>query len=529
MAGMRKGAILCLGVIAMGLVMSSPVVAFADQVVVQRGNPVQIAVVLDRSGSLSVQGASARNAVQMAVEKHPLIRGFDVLLNDFNGPCQDPETSAAVAAQVVANPANIAVIGHMCSPDERAALPIYEQAGVVTISGTATNPTNPSFGPDVFNSLLVPDDTPGGSDQWYSRVQQLPRDLSWQGEYTARFGSAPATWADLYFDAASLLLQEVAAASVVSQGNLVIDRSALASAVRTVALSPDLGFKGVTCWINLDLRGYRINDPASLDRCARESGRLVDTEAFSIAWNATDPEEIDSLVWRGTSMTNTGTVSGLPPGCHFAEYFGNSWTVAHYPFMVVGDSIGTWNRSGANVRIASTSAGCDGSTGIPVTTSYRFFDHGVFANSFAVERTFSIGSTPADFDIRPYIPRLFPRDAYNQVLHPDAGGTTLVTDSISPCEFGCDTSNWNGTWFAANDPGTGRGVIVLRESTSPADLWIDMDGASFTAASSAVLKRPSGGFTGTVVEDEVLCFYDMTTWPSSSRSALALPSGCGAV
>jgi len=529
MDGMRKGAILCLGAIATGLVMSMPAVAFADQVVVQRGNPVQIAVVLDHSGLLSVQGASARNAVQLAVEKHPLIRGFGVQLNDFNGPCRDPETNAAVAAQVVANPANVAVVGHMCSPDERAVLPIYEQAGVVTVSGTATNPSNPSFGPDVFNSLLVPDDTPGGSDQWYARVQQLPRDLSWQAEYAARFGSAPTTWADLYFDAASLVLDEIAAASTLSQGDLVIDRSALALAVRTVAHNPDLGFKGVTCWINLDAHGYRINDPASLDRCGMESGRLVDTEAFSIVWSANDPEEIDSLVWRGISMTNTGTVSGLPPGCHFAEYFGNSWTVAHYPFMVVGDSIGTWDRSGGNVRIASTSAGCDGSTGIPVITTYKFFDHGLFANTFKVERTMFFGSTPADYDLRPYIPRLFPRDTYNQVLHPDSGGTTLVTDSVSPCEFGCDITDWNGTWFAANDPGTGRGVILLRESTSPADLWIDMDAASNTAASSAALNRPSGGFIGTVVEDEVLCFYDSTTWPSTDRSSLALPPGCGAV
>src|SRR4029077_2062377 len=141
----RKVGTICVAVCGLASLMASPAAASADSVVVQRGSPVQIAVVLDRSGGLSVQGASARNAVQMAVDKHSSIRGFPVKLNDFNGPCNDPEVNSAVAAEVVANVANVAVIGHMCSPDERVALPIYEQAGVVTVSGTANNPSNPTF------------------------------------------------------------------------------------------------------------------------------------------------------------------------------------------------------------------------------------------------------------------------------------------------------------------------------------------------------------------------------------------------
>lgn len=517
----------CLGALVLGLAMTTPAEASGGKVVVHRGSPVEIAVVLDHSGTLSGAGASARNAIQMAVDKHSLIRGFQVQLYDFDGPCGNPSAAAAVAAQVVANPQTVAVIGHMCSADEHAALPIYEQAGVVTISGSATGLSNPTFGPDVFNSVIVPDDTPGASDAWYARVQQLPRDASWRSDYTQRFGSAPGPFADLYFDAASVVLDEVAAASTIDHGDLVISRSALATAVRTLSDSPALGFKGVTCWIDLDSRGYRVNDPTTLDRCGKESARVVDTIAFSIAWSATDPEQIDSLVWRGMSMTNTGTVSGLPPGCHFAEYFGNSWAVAHYPFMLVGDSIGTWDRSGqGTVRISSRSSGCEGSIGIGVATTYTFFEHGPAVDSFRVDRKFSFGSSPADYDIRPFIPRLFPRDTYNQVLHPDGTGTSLVTDSISPCEFGCDVANWNGTWFASNDPVTGRGMILLREPASPAALWIDMDGASMTTASSARLIRPAGGFIGTIHEVEVLCFYDSTTWPASSRTALTLPASC---
>jgi hypothetical protein len=267
----RKVGTICVAVCGFAALAAYTPAMAADQVLVQRGSPVQIAVVLDHSGGLSVEGAGARNAVQMAVDKHSLIRGFPVQLNDFDGPCQDPAANSAVAAEVVANVANVAVIGHMCSPDERAALPIYEQADVVTVSGTATNPSNPTFAPHVFNSLLVPDDTPGGSDSWYARVQHLPRDVSWQADYAQRFGSPPTMWADLYYDVTSLLLDEIAAASNLDQGDLVINRSALALAVRTLSDSPALGLKGVTCWVNLDPRGYRVNDPASLDRCARQT------------------------------------------------------------------------------------------------------------------------------------------------------------------------------------------------------------------------------------------------------------------
>jgi hypothetical protein len=66
-------------------------------------------------------------------------------------------------------------------------------------------------------------------------------------------------------------------------------------------------------------------------------------------------------------------------------------------------------------------------------------------------------------------------------------------------------------------------MIVRRASSeSPAALWIDVDGGSFTTASSVLLLQPAGGFTGTVNEVEFLCFYDAETWTPS----LDLPAGC---
>jgi hypothetical protein len=66
--------------------------------------------------------------------------------------------------------------------------------------------------------------------------------------------------------------------------------------------------------------------------------------------------------------------------------------------------------------------------------------------------------------------------------------------------------------------------MVVRHETSAAraDLWIDVDAYSVSNSTSVVLRAPVGGFTGTLVEREVLCFYDSSTWVPS----LTPPAGC---
>jgi ABC-type branched-subunit amino acid transport system substrate-binding protein len=107
----------------------------------------------------------------------------------------------------------------------------------------------------------VDDDT---FDAWYAEVSSLPRDLAWRQAYTQRFGLAPTDYADLYYDAATLLLADLRQVSRKHGGKLVIDRSTLAETVRGTT-----GFPGVTCTITLDpATGNRVDDEASLGRCA---------------------------------------------------------------------------------------------------------------------------------------------------------------------------------------------------------------------------------------------------------------------
>jgi hypothetical protein len=217
------------------------------------------------------------------------------------------------------------------------------------------------------------------------------------------------------------------------------------------------------------------------------STRTVTTGAFRVQWSLSNPEEIViALVGWGTT--------------------------------------GTWSSTTMNrVRIASSASGCFGTSGIPVQTSYRFWDGGAAANRSMVQRRIAFGSTPFAHDFRPYIPRLYPRDSYSQVLHQNAAGTALVTETAADCEHGCAIGDWNGSWFALHDPVSGQGMIVRHAASGyPVALWVDQDAASFTTSSSVLLLQPAGGFTGNVVETEFLCFYDSGSWTPS----LVLPNGC---
>lgn len=239
----------------------------STQVVVSRGRPVEIAYTPDLTGVTSDFAASLTDAVQMAVESHPAIRGFPIQINTVNTPCGDSTADAAAATSVVANAQNVGVIGPFCSTADAVQLPIYQPADVVTISGSTTNPFLPPLGPSVFNSVAVSDSCcpyVDLSSPWYATVEALPSVLAWQQAYTNEFGTAPVTFADLYYDATGLLIRNLQnVSSVDGNGNLVISRAALAESVRHTTK-----YQGITCTTTLDqATGYRVNDPTAIERC----------------------------------------------------------------------------------------------------------------------------------------------------------------------------------------------------------------------------------------------------------------------
>ena len=129
------------------------------------------------------------------------------------------------------------------------------------LNGSTTNACLGTIGPTVFNATIISDP---GSDDWAAQVSALPADKLWQLAYRAKFGVAPTGFADLYFDATRLLLARLEQTARSVKRSLVIDRLALARAVRHTR-----HFPGVTCSIALDpATGFRSNDQAALARCA---------------------------------------------------------------------------------------------------------------------------------------------------------------------------------------------------------------------------------------------------------------------
>jgi ABC-type branched-subunit amino acid transport system substrate-binding protein len=228
----------------------------AASIVLAPGQALEIAVPVDQTTpGVGDIGTAARNAVQLAIASHPQIKGFVVQQDDVSAtPCFDPGANAAAAASIVANPNVAGVVGHLCSTGLAGALPVYESAGVVVLSGSATDPSLTGLGPSVFDRTIVNDADNGAN--WLTAVEQLPSVLAWQQRYQARFGTPPTTFAELYYDAANLLLNRInQVATLDSSGNLVIDRRMLAAAVRHTT-----AFQGVSGCISLDAVGNRFNN-----------------------------------------------------------------------------------------------------------------------------------------------------------------------------------------------------------------------------------------------------------------------------
>jgi len=232
-------------------------------VVVPRGQPLQIAFADSLTGSTAPYGPSLEHAVQMAVESHPTIRGVPIQVNVVDAPCGDAAADVAAAEAIAANAQNVAVLGQVCSTGFDQALQVYEAAGLVTISGSATNDALPAYGPNVFDRTTVDDGD--GFEAWYATVSQLPADVAWRQAYTFEFGAAPSPFADLYYDAAGLLLRDLEKVSAVDRrGDLVVFRPLVARAVRDTTR-----YRGVSCTVSIDPRtGNRLNDPVALSRCA---------------------------------------------------------------------------------------------------------------------------------------------------------------------------------------------------------------------------------------------------------------------
>lgn len=121
--------------------------------------PIKIGVAGAHTGDLAPYGLPTVNAVELAVEKWNanggvLGRQIEIVVEDE--ACK-PELASNVAAKLTGEGV-VGVIGHICSGATKAALGIYRDANIITISPSATNPdlTNGEY-PNFFRAI-APDD-----------------------------------------------------------------------------------------------------------------------------------------------------------------------------------------------------------------------------------------------------------------------------------------------------------------------------------------------------------------------------------
>jgi branched-chain amino acid transport system substrate-binding protein len=125
--------------------------------------PIVVGVAGPHSGDLAPYGIPTKEAVEMLaadLNANGGLLGRPVKLLVLDDQCK-PEIAANVATAMVSRGAQV-VIGHICSGAAKAALGIYKEAGIISISPAATNPPLTKSGdyPNFYRTI-APDDKQG--------------------------------------------------------------------------------------------------------------------------------------------------------------------------------------------------------------------------------------------------------------------------------------------------------------------------------------------------------------------------------
>ncbi len=125
--------------------------------------PVRIGAAGPFTGDLSKIGLDSLNAIQMAVDEANAEGGvggrkIEVVVADDAG---DPSKAVLVAEKLAMDRNVLGVVGPMNSSTVNAALPIYQRAGLVLISQSATNPSLTELGYRVMHRICPRDDSQG--------------------------------------------------------------------------------------------------------------------------------------------------------------------------------------------------------------------------------------------------------------------------------------------------------------------------------------------------------------------------------
>lgn len=125
--------------------------------------PVSIAMAGALNGPDAALGINIKNGVQLAIDKHNAANpGCQVQLKPFDTE-GDPQKAVAIAPQIVDDQYTIGLVGPAFSGETKATGTVFDQAGLVAATASATNPTLSQNGWKTFFRGLANDAVQGPS------------------------------------------------------------------------------------------------------------------------------------------------------------------------------------------------------------------------------------------------------------------------------------------------------------------------------------------------------------------------------
>ncbi len=124
--------------------------------VIKPGQTIKIGMGAPMTGDNAAFGQDISQGAKIAMTDGGTFNGFsfELVAQDDGGTA---EGGAAVANKLVSDPTVVAIEGHIFSGATKAAIPIYEKAGLPMMSPSATNPDLTKSGSKVFNRLVFTD------------------------------------------------------------------------------------------------------------------------------------------------------------------------------------------------------------------------------------------------------------------------------------------------------------------------------------------------------------------------------------
>jgi branched-chain amino acid transport system substrate-binding protein len=125
--------------------------------------PLSIAMAGALTGPDAALGINIKNGVKLAVDKHNAANpGCQVQLKDFDTE-GDPQKATGIAPQIVDDQYTVGLVGPAFSGETKATGTVFDQAGLVSVTASATNPTLSENGWKTFFRGLANDAVQGPS------------------------------------------------------------------------------------------------------------------------------------------------------------------------------------------------------------------------------------------------------------------------------------------------------------------------------------------------------------------------------